>query len=93
MTNRAIARSPLSTPTLAVGIIAAAFGVLTLLPLLGMFFGFFTFFAGLAAVIIGHMAVAKSGDRRARLGLVLGYCGLAIMVGRIVVTVVRMQQF
>ena len=99
MTTQASTKSPLSTLTLAVGIIAASLGVLSLLPLVGLIFsfysglilGFFAFFAGLAAVIIGHIAIAKSGNRRALLGLALGYSGLAILVGRIVFSAVIVQ--
>ena len=85
MTTQANTKSPLSTPTLAVGIVAAVLGALSLLPLVGLLAAFFAFIAALAAIIMGHMAVAKSADRRARLGLTLGYVGLGLTVGWIVV--------
>ena len=90
MSTESIARSPLSTPTVVVGSIAAAFGVLSIIPW-GLLFGFFAFFAGIAAVTIGHIAVSKSGDRRARIGLTLGYIGLGLMVGRILISAVLAQ--
>ena len=90
MTTQLTKPSPLATPTLVVGIVATAFGVLSWIPW-GLLFGFFAFFAGIAAVTIGHIAVSKSADRRARIGLALGYIGLGLMVGRIVISAVMAQ--
>ena len=91
MTTQATAPSQLSTPALAVGSVAAALGALSLIPYVGLLFGFFGFFAGTASVIIGHMAVAKSGDKRARRGLALGYVGLGLTIGWLVIRTIAAQ--
>ena len=91
MNTQAIARSPLSTPTLAVGIVAASLGMLSVLPFIGLLLAPLAFIAGLAAVVVGHIALAKSGDGRAKLGLVLGYVGLGVTVGLLVLRAIVSQ--
>lgn len=84
MTTTQTVGSPLTTPTLVIGAIAALFGALGLAPFFGVIAAPLAFIAGIAAVVIGHIAIGKTTDARARIGLTLGYVGLGLTVGMIV---------
>lgn len=84
MTIQPATRSPLATPTLVVGIAAAVLALLGVLPVVGLLAAPLAFMAAIAAIIIGHIALARASGGSAKIGLVFGYVGLALTVGMLI---------
>lgn len=68
-------------PTLVTGIAAAALALMSVLPWVGLLAAPLAFVASIAAIVIGHLAIARSSEARTKLGLALGYVGLALTIG------------